>query len=70
MMPPPPANRIARPELPRANDPLAGPSRRSCLNRTELMDLRPLNDAVLDRVEQLGLVLFGHAFPAADDDGG
>src|SRR6516165_8071820 len=36
----------------------------------ELMDLLPTDDAILDRVEQFSLIVFDHAFPVVDDDGG
>jgi hypothetical protein len=35
-----------------------------------LMDLLLTDDAILDRVEQFGLIVCGHVFPVVDDDGG
>src|SRR5260370_9512847 len=58
------------------NDPLAGSLTRRLADPNlaedevaELMDLIPVYDALLDRVEQFGLIVFDHAFPVVDDHG-
>src|SRR5260370_15826570 len=58
------------------NDPLAGSLTRRLADPNpaedevaELMDLVPVYAALLDRVQQFGLIVFDHAFPVVDDPG-